>query len=180
MKILRDAAAIEVGLDADRDVKRVRRVILVLHCEIFGKDILDAGGEFATKRDTAVPTVHRAVADDVILRRAKFDVSVFAGLDRDAIVAGVERHTVDEDVIAGLGVEPVVIGADAIGIDIADHDITASDGMMLPERRVDHLVALQQNASAGEEFDHRRWQLMADAEYPLGQRYLSLGQSRKI
>jgi hypothetical protein len=87
--------------------------------------------------------VHRAIADDVVLRGSEFGVVVFARLDRDAIVAGVERHALDEDVIAGLGVEPVVIGAEAVGIDVADHGIAASDRMMLPERRVHHLVTLQ-------------------------------------
>src|SRR6516165_3928361 len=164
MKILRDAAAIKVGLDADRDIKRVRREILVLHREIFGKDILDASGELTAKSNAAMPTIHRTVADDVVLRRAEFDVGIFAGLDRDAIVAGVERHTVDEDEIAGLGVEPVVIGADAIGIDVADHNIAARDRMVLPEWRVDHLVASQQNTRAAEEFYHCRRQLMANPE----------------
>src|SRR5215469_32299 len=162
MEILRNAAAIEVGLDADRNIERVRRVILVLHCEIFGKDILNAGGELAAERNAAMPAVHRAVADYVVLREAEFGVSVFPGLDRYAVVAGVKRYTVDEDVIAGLGIEPVIIRAEAVGIDVADHEIASCDRMMLPERRVDNLIALQQNARAAEEFDHCRWQLMAD------------------
>src|SRR6516164_3538129 len=142
MEILRDAAAIEVGLDADRDVERVGRIILVLHGEIFGKDVLDAGGELAAERDPAMPAVHRTIADDMILCGTEFGVVVFTGLNRNTIVAGVERHTLDENVIARLGVEPVVVGAEAVGIDATDHDIAASDRMMLPERRVDHLVPL--------------------------------------
>jgi len=113
-----------------------------LHCEVFGEDVLDVGGELTAEGDPAMPAVHRAVADDVVLRRAEFGVVVFAGFDRNTIVTGIERHTLDEDVIAGLGVEPVVVGAEAVGIDAADNDIAASDRVMLPERRVDHLVPL--------------------------------------
>ena len=143
MEILRDAAAIEVGLDADRNVERVRRVVLVLHCQVFGEDVLDAGGELAAQCYAAMPAVHRAVANAVVLCRPEFGVVVFARFDRDTVVTSVERHAFDEDMIARFGVETVVIGADAVGIDIADHDIAASDRVMLPERRVDHLVALQ-------------------------------------
>jgi hypothetical protein len=83
------------------------------------------------------------------------------------VIAGVERHSFDQHIIAGLRVEPVVIGTEAIGINLPDHDIAASDRMMLPERRIDHLIALQQNACAAEKFEHRRRQLMANAEHPL-------------
>jgi hypothetical protein len=84
VEILRDATAIEVGLDPDRNVEWIRRIVLVLHCEIFGKDILDAGGELTTERNAPVTAVHRAVANDVVLRGAELGVVVFAGLDRDA------------------------------------------------------------------------------------------------
>src|SRR5215472_19353141 len=101
MEILGDAAAIEIGLDTDRDVERVRRIVLVLHCEVFGKDVLDAAGELTAERNAAVPAVHRAVTNDMVLRRAEFGIVVFAGFDRDAVVASVERHTVDKNVTAG-------------------------------------------------------------------------------
>ena len=127
-----------------------------------------------------MPAVHRAVANDVVLCWPEFGIVVFAGFDRDTVVASVERHALDENIIARLGVETVVIGANAVGIDIADHDIAASDRVMLPERRVDHLVALQQHTGAAEEFDHRWRQLMTDAEDPLRKRDLCFGQSRKI
>jgi hypothetical protein len=47
---------------------------------------------------------------------------------------------------------------------IADHEVAAVDRVVLPERRVLHAVALQQHVGAADQLDHRRAQVVADAE----------------
>jgi hypothetical protein len=53
------------------------------------------------------------------------------------------------------------------------------DRVVLPERRVLHAVALQQHVGAADQLNHRRAQVVADAEDALG-RHAGFGQRRQV
>ena len=63
-------------------------------------------------------------------------IAVAAGLDGDAVVAGVEEAVLDQDVVAVFGVTAVVVVAVGVDGDAAGGEVGAEDGVQLPHGRV--------------------------------------------
>ena len=116
--------------------------------------------------DAAVAVLHRAVADDDVLDRHVHApaVVVAAGLERDAVVAGVEGAALDQHVAARLRIAAVVVRAVAADRHVAHRDVLAEDRMDLPHRRVDDRDALDEDVAAAVRLDEVRPQPVALAE----------------
>ena len=87
-------------------------------------------------------------------------VVVAARLDRDAVVAGVERAALDQHVAARLGIAAVVVRPVAADRDVAHRDVLAQHRMDLPHRRVDDRHALDEHVAAAIRLDEVRPQLV--------------------
>ena len=97
--------------------------------------------------------------------------SLRPGLDRDAVVAGVERAVLDQHVAARLGIAAVVVRAVAADRYAADGDVLAEHRVDLPHRRVDDRHALDEHVAAAIGLDEIRPQVVARAEDALGDRH---------
>jgi hypothetical protein len=166
VEIAQEAAAVHVGLQADRGVERVGRPVLVFEHQVLRIDVLDAAGHLAAQRDGAVAAVHDAVLDHDVLRRAVLRVEVLAGLDGDAVVAGVEGAAFDQHVVAGFRIEAVAVRAQAVGVHLRMTILRQWTGWCC-QNGVGDLVALQQHVGAADHLDHRRAQVVAEAEHAL-------------
>src|SRR4029079_1102978 len=104
-------AAGRVGLEPQHAIEA-----RAVHAALLREDVPRAAGDLAADDDAAVPVAHVAVADDDVLDRRVQPPSVVvaAGLERDAVVAGVERALLDQHVAARFGVAAVVVGAVAV------------------------------------------------------------------
>src|SRR5579883_2213170 len=117
------------------------------HLAVADKDIADATRDLAADRYAAVAVLHRAVADDQVFARDVDPppVRIAAALDRDAIVARVERAALDQNVAAGFGIAAVVVGTVAVDLHIAHDDVLRKNRMNLPHRRISNRDVLDQN-----------------------------------
>src|SRR5262249_40481094 len=125
--VLREAAALGVGLDVERVPGGVGDALVRV-------DVADAAGQLAAAAHRAPRAVHGAAHDDDVLGR-RVDapsVGVAARLDRDVVVAGAERAVADHHVVAALGVAAVGVGAGDAGGDRVDGDVGAERGVELP------------------------------------------------
>src|SRR6187399_2247266 len=94
--------------------------------------------------------LHGAVANDDVFDR---DVDapaiiVAAGLQRDAVIAGIERTTFDEDVAARLGIAAVVVRTVTADAHVANRDAAAQDRVDLPHRRIDDGRTVNEDVAA--------------------------------
>ena len=106
--ILHDAAADRIGLDPQAAIE-----IGAVHQTVFSKDIAGAAGNFAADNHAAMAVFHGAVADNDIFRGDidTASVSVTAGLDGDAVVAGIEIAVLNEHIPTEIPIAAVVVGA---------------------------------------------------------------------
>src|SRR3954447_19409577 len=103
--LLDHTAAVGIGFDPYRDLE-----FRAFHQQVLGKDVVHTAGFLAADRESAVAVLHVAVADDDVLARevAGDAVATAARLERDAVVAGVERAAFDQHVVAALRIAAVV------------------------------------------------------------------------
>ena len=130
--VLHSAAALCVGLEA-QGVVQSGAIEGVVVCE----QVLDAAAHLAAAGDTAVAVCEGVVADDEVLGRMTgfaqlTAIAVAAGLDGDAVVAGVEEAVLDQDVVAVFGVTAVVVVAVGVDGDAAGGEVGAEDGGSTP------------------------------------------------
>ena len=170
--MLDDAAPDGVRLDAQGAVQ-VRAVHPAVLCE----DVAGAARDLAPDDHPAVPVLHLASADDHVLDgcRQPPPVGVAAGLERDAVVAGVEVAILDEHVAARLRVAAVVVGPVADDAYAAHDDVCAEDRVDLPHRRVRDRHALDEHVAATVGLYELRAQVVAFAEDTLLDRHPALG-----
>ncbi len=148
--VLDQTAAIGVGLEA-QDLLEVGAVVQVVR----GEDIAHAAGALTAAGHAAVAVGKVAVADDEVLAGLAADlaagiaVAVLAGLDGDAVVAGVEAAVLDDHIAGGFGIDAVIVGAVGIDVQAAHQHIFAAQGMDLPHGRIDDLDALDEHILAG-------------------------------
>ena len=145
------AAAAAAGLDAHAGVGAVGDEVLRQH-------VAHAAGHFRADHDRAVALEEGDVADDDVLRRPADApaVAVAAALERDAVVAGVERAFLDQHAVARIGVEAVGVRAGALDGDAAGGDVGAVDGVQRPEGRVGERDAFEQDALAVDRLEEAR------------------------
>src|SRR5204863_1391747 len=95
-----------VGLEAQAALQN-RAVELA----VLGEDVARAAADFTADGDAAVAGAHAAAADDDVFHRHvdAAAVGVAAGLQRDAVVAGLEQAVFDQHAAARLGIAAVVI-----------------------------------------------------------------------
>ncbi len=142
--------------------------------------VLDPARHLTAQRDGAMAALHGAVLDHDVLRRTVLRIQILAGLDGDAVVTGIEGAAVHQHVVAGFRIEAVAVRSQAVGVHFADHQIAAMDRVVLPERRVCDVVALQQHIGAADQLYHRRPQVVTQAEHAFGDWYAGFGQRRQI
>ena len=96
---------------------------------------------------------HLAVADYDVLTGSSptTSVGIATGLDGDAVVARVERATLNQDVLTGFGVTTVVVGAQSVNGHVAYNQVVAEQRMNHPERRVLQGDAFDENGIAAVE-----------------------------
>src|SRR5262249_39111666 len=106
--VLDHAAADGVGLEAQHAIQ-----VGAVHGAFLGEYVADIARALTPHRYAAVPVFHGAVAHhDVLAGRVQTaPVRVAAALDRDAIVARVERAAFDQHIDAGFGVAAIVVRA---------------------------------------------------------------------
>src|SRR5580658_6349827 len=111
VNVLHHAAANGVGLDADAALQ-----VGAAHHVVVGKYIAHTTGNFASHDDTAMARLHLTIANDDVLGRHTQPPSVIvaAGLDGDAVIAGIENTVLDEHVPAAFRVTTVGIGTLAL------------------------------------------------------------------
>lgn len=113
-----------IGFESNRALE-----VGTVHHAVFDKDIANAAAHFTAQYDATMAIFHPATAnDDVFAGHADAaTVGVAARLDRDAIVAGVERAFLDKHIAARLWIAAVVVGAVTGNCHAADSHILAED-----------------------------------------------------
>ena len=101
-------------------------------------------------------------------------VVVAAGLDGDAVVAGVENAILDQHVAARFRIAAVVVGAVAEDIHAADGDVGAENRIDLPHRRIVNGDAFDQHVLAAIRLDEVGPQKLAFAKYAFLDRLAAL------
>src|SRR6202041_3584546 len=83
----------------------------------------------------AVSVLESTILDHDVLARNVHPptVGVGARLGRDAVVAGIKRAVLDDDVPARLRVTAVVVGPQAVDVDVANRHVGTQHGVQLPE-----------------------------------------------
>ena len=101
---------------------------------------------------------HAAVADDDILGWfvPETTVVVSSALDGDAVVAGVEDTVLYEYILACLRVASVSVRSFVPNSYAVYRDVLAEQRVHHPERRVDHLYVLDEDALRAYEVDELR------------------------
>ena len=95
-------------------------------------------------------------------------VGVAPGLDRDAVVAGVEVAAFDQHVAARLRITAVVVRTVRLDPYAAHGDVRAQHRIDLPHRRVPDRHALDQDVAAAVRLDERRPEVGIHAESRVG------------
>ena len=92
--------------------------------QLFTQTFAHAAGHLAADGEAAVRVINRAALDQHVLgRHADAPAGgVLAGLDADAIVAGVERAAADDGAAAGFEIQRVAVlrGGQVVDLDIED------------------------------------------------------------
>ena len=109
--------------------------------------ILDAAAHLAADDDAAVTLVQQAVADDGMLTAALqlHAQKDLAGLHGDAVVAHMDVHADDADILAALGVDAVRVGGviGVVDIEVEQVEVLDKDGVDGPRIAVLHRDAVQ-------------------------------------
>src|SRR6266498_1066365 len=105
--------------------------ILTVQAAVFCKHVPDTARNFAADSDSSVAVFHTATLNDHVLRRCieAASIGISSRLDRDAIVAGVERTIFDQYIRTRLGITTVVIGSMTVDLHIPDRNIRAQHRM---------------------------------------------------
>ena len=116
---------------------------------------------------------HAAVADDDILGWfvPETTVVVSSALDGDAVVAGVEDTVLDEYILACLRVASVSVRSFVPNSYAVYRDVLAEQRVHHPERRVDHLYILDEDALRAYEVDELRAETLSHTELTLIKRH---------
>ena len=138
-------AAAPAGLDAQTAVG-------VVHQALGHHHILDAAAHLAADDDAAVTLVQQAVADDGMLTAALqlHAQKDLAGLHGDAVVAHMDVHADDADILAALGVDAVRVGGvvGVVDVEVEQVEVLDKDGMDGPRIAVLHRDAVQADVLA--------------------------------
>src|SRR3954453_10898885 len=167
-----------VRLEVQREVRTVDAAVADVH-------VADAAGQVRAECDRAVLHPQHAVLDQHVLGRdvdAK-TVRLAAGLERDAVVAGVDHAAADQNGSARLEVDAIVVRALRIDHDVPDRHVAAQHRMDLPERRPNDGDPLDQDVRAVVRLDETRSEPVAGAADALGDRYAEealLPQRREV
>ncbi len=105
---------------------------------------------------------------------------ILTGIDGDAVVSGVERYILTQNVAAGVGVEPVVVGTDAIDGDATHDQVGTPGGVVLPEWCVLRAVILHQHVGAAEQLDHAGPEVVTQAENTALHGDIRFGERRQV
>ena len=116
---------------------------------------------------------HAAVADDDILGWfvPETTVVVSSALDGDAVVACVEDTVLDEYILACLRVASVSVRSFVPNSYAVYRDVLAEQRVHHPERRVDHLYVLDEDALRAYEVDELRTEPLSHTELTLIKRH---------
>src|SRR6476660_8658558 len=98
-----------------------------IHFAILDKYAPNAAGYFASDGHAAVSVAHLATAHDDVLARPcnPASICVAAALDRNAVVAGIEKAVVDQNIGARFGIASVVVRSEARYVHITNSDVLA-------------------------------------------------------
>ena len=148
--VLDDTTAAVVGLDA-QDAVEVRRV----HFAIFGIYILASARDFTSDNHTAMSIFHLTVADDDVFGRLvpETTIIVASALDGNTVITGMEDTVLDEHILASLWVASVTIRSFIPDGHTIYGDVLGEQRMDNPERRVEHLDTLDEDALRTYEVD---------------------------
>src|SRR5262249_2671124 len=140
-----------------------------VHVAAFNKHIAAAAGNFAPDRHAAVSILHRAIADHKILRSHTHAASVViaAGLDGNAIVAGIKQTILNQHIVARLRIAAVIVRPVAHDIDAADNYVGGKERMNLPHWRTPDADAFDENILAAMRLNEAGTQVVSVAESAL-------------
>jgi len=142
------------------------------HPVIDRKHVLHATGHLAADDHSTVAIFHMALTNDNVTSRNAnpAPIGVPPCLQRDAIVASIERTTLDHDVLAGLGIAAVVVRSVAVHGYVLNRHVLAQFRVDLPHWRVLDRHTADHHVPTAEGLDERGTQVVARTEDPLSNR----------
>lgn len=166
--VLDDTTAAVVGLDA-QDAVEVRRV----HFAIFCIYILASARDFTSDNHTAMSIFHLTVADDDVFGRLvpEATIIVASALDGDTVIAGMEDTVLDKHILASLWVASVTIRTFIPDGHTIYGDVLGEQWMDNPERRVEHLDTLDEDALRTHEVDELWAQTLSLTKFSFVERH---------